>query len=77
MLFLVEKRDACGGGVQYIVQAATESEALEKVNLTPDDVQEMNQPRQHSKHYQGEPFPRFSVVVEEIEFNQDGFYLLN
>ena len=71
MLFLVEKRDACGGGVQYIVQAATESEALEKVNLSPDAIQEMNEP------YREEPFPRYKVTVEEIEFNQDGFYLLD
>lgn len=70
-LFLVEKRDACGGGVQYIVLAATESEALEKVNLSPDAIQEMNEP------YQGEPFPRYEVNVEEINFNQDGFYLLD
>lgn len=70
-LFLVEKRDACGGSVQYIVQAVTENKALEKVNLTPDAIQEMNEP------YQGEPFPRYKVTVEEIEFNQDGFYLLD
>ena len=70
-LFLVEKRDACGGDVKYIVQAATESEALEKVNLSPDAIQEMNEP------YREEPFPRYKAVVEEIEFNQDGFYLLD
>ena len=42
-----------------------------KVNLSPDAIQEMNKP------YQGEPFPRYEVNVEEINFNQDGFYLLD
>jgi hypothetical protein len=71
-LFLIQKEDACGKyDAQYIVQAGTQTEALEKVNLTPDDIREMNEP------YQGEPFPRYKVVVEEIEFNQDGFYLLD
>lgn len=70
-LFLVEKRDACGKyDAKYIVQAATESEALEKVNLSPDAIQEMNEP------YREEPFPRYMAVVEEIEFNPDGFYLV-
>lgn len=71
-LFLVEKTDACGKhNAKYIVQAATEEEARIKVNLSPDAIQEMNEP------YREEPFPRFSVVVEEIHFNQDGFYLLD
>ena len=71
-LFLVEKQDACGKyDAQYIVQAVTENEALQKVNLTPDDVWEINEP------FREEPFPRYKVTVEEIEFNQDGFYLLD
>lgn len=70
-LFLVQKIEACDKyAAQYIVQAATESEALEKVNLSPDAIQEMNEP------YREEPFPRYMAVVEEIEFNSDGFYLI-
>ena len=71
-LFLVEKEDACGKhDAKYIVQAITKLKALDKVNLTPDDVQEMNEP------YREEPFPRYRVTVEEIDFNDDGFYVLD
>lgn len=66
-LFLVQKIDACGKyDAQCIVQAATEAEALEKVNLSPDAIQEMNQ---------GESFSRYKAVVEEIEFHHGVFYL--
>ena len=71
-LFLVEKQDACGKhDAKYIVQAITAKKALGKVNLSPDDVQEMNEP------YKDEPFPRYKVTVEEIDFNDDGFYVLD
>ncbi|MFM7372106.1 MAG: hypothetical protein ACKO2Z_30840 [Sphaerospermopsis kisseleviana] len=71
-LFLVEKIDQCGKhDAQYIVQAISELKALDKVGLSPDDVREMNQP------YKENPFPRYKVTVEEIEFNYDGFYVLD
>ena len=71
-LFLIEKDDACGKhDAKYIVQAINEIKALDKVNLSPDDVQEMNEP------YGEEPFPRYSVSVTEIEFNYEGFYVLD
>ena len=62
-LFLVEKRDACDKyDVLSIVLAATESEALEKVNLSPDDVRLFQIGSLNGE----ESFPRFSVSVEEI-----------
>ncbi|MFM6157943.1 MAG: hypothetical protein ACKPE3_33945 [Sphaerospermopsis kisseleviana] len=71
-LFLVEKIDACGKhDAQYIVQAISELKALDKVNLSPDDVREMNEP------YKQNAFPRYKVTVEEINFNGEGFYVLD
>ena len=70
-LFLIEKRDVLGNDdARYIVQAVAENEALQKVNLTPDDVKLFQIGSLNGE----ESFPRFTVTVEEIE---EGFYLLS
>lgn len=58
------KHDAC-----YIVKASSKEEALKKVNLAPADLQELN------KDYELQPYPRYGVEVEEINFT-DGVYKL-
>lgn len=71
-LFLVEKRDLLGNDdARYIVQATTQDEATQKVNLSPDDVRLFQIGSLNGE----ESFSRFIIIVEEIEFNQEGFYL--
>ena len=71
-LFHVMKNDVIDKNqATYIVAADSESAALQEVGLTSADLAELN------ADYINQPFPRYSVSVEEIDLTDRKVYRLD
>ena len=71
-LFHVMKNDVIDKNqATYIVKADSESAALQEVGLTSADLAELN------ADYINQPFPRYSVSVEEIDLTDRKVYRLD